>query len=484
MGKNRLIPTSGRTYAVWMYMLGLAEPFLAECLVLFGIPNVEYYQDTFRNLRILSMTGLVVYLWMARPGEKRPAPAAFWVLTAGFAWIVLRFLLDSELFLRCGPGGVWDRAFEAWFLYFPCALLLTKEELSRCVRFLAVIWGVSVGAAAVLGIYCAATNSHYYTPAGTVIGIREYDGVYRLWLTSYPTVSAEQLLITAAFAMLALFMAKRNWQKLCFGILLAPLFVALGLTDGRTAMAAFGLMAAVAVFVGMLRLPMKRGVLRYGAGLAAALLTVALVYGACGRVSGWFRVNADALPEGSRRTAALTQAEDRILLAAVNDAADMPKLSFLMAPAQEGITIHRQIEGTLSGRTQLWSCVLKALANNDQNMLLVGRTPRDYEEILQSYGFPDTQRHVHNIYLQVLMEWGLPGFAVMAVFLALLAIAAFRLMLRDGLPFWERFLPAPALAMLAVEMLDCFMRLNAEHSALQAGFLFMGLIVGVEQKNR
>lgn len=478
--------SSGRTWAVRLYTIGLTEPFLFSLLMLFGIPNSIFYRENLYFLYLLFMTGVVMYLWVHRPAQKRPVPAALWVLVAGFAWIVLRFVLDPELFMRCGTGGIWERAYEAWFLFFPCAFLLTREELGRCIRVLTMVWGVGMGIVAALGIYCTATNSRYYTPVGTVIGIGEYDGAYRLWLTNYPTISAENLLVAAIFATLALFMSRHRWQKVCFGLLLVPLYVALGLTDGRSAMVAFGLLIAAAVFVRVLMLPGKRAVLRYGAGIAAALLTVVVLYGVCGHISGYFHVDASVV-HGGRQTAAQTQPEDRILLAAVNDAAvsDGPAPSFLTAaPAQEEIVIHRKFDSTLSGRTFLWSCALKALANNDGNMLLVGRTPGDYGEFLFAYGFPDFQPHVHNIYLQVAVEWGLPGLAVMVAFLVLLAIASFRLMLRDGLPFWERFLPAPALALLAVEFVDCFLRLSDIHVALQAAFLFMGMTIGVEQKNR
>ena len=501
MTDNRLEKTPVRKIAVILYTIGLTEPFWFAFLILFGVPDSAYVRDVFQVPIMLVMTILVTILWMNRPGDSGSIPAALWVLGAAFLWTVLRFVLDKELFLAYDPQYVWFRAYTAWFLFFPWAMLLTGDELRRSLCLTAGVWAGCMSVVAALAIICVATNSLYYTAIGTVIGIQEYDGAYRLWITNFPTISAENLLTAAAFAVPAIFAAKRKWLKICFGLMLAVLYVAIGLTDGRAAMIAFGILIAVAVMIFVLRLLRNKGKARFAAGLGAAAITVVLVYGISGFVSGLFPVDWNSVPHKQIR---VTESPVQLLEYAAPEEAvkltalvspeepDRPRLSLLAVepepvwetPEEQKITIHREIDSTLSGRTWLWSCTLKALKDNNGNMLLLGRTPYDYLDILWSYGFPDFQTHVHSIYLQVLVEWGLPGLMLMLAFLILFAVSALRLIFNDRLPFWQRFAPAPAIALLAVELVDCFMRLNDEYVALQAGFLFMGLTIGLDFKNR
>lgn len=501
MKENRLQNISMRRWVVMLYTIGLAEPFLCAFLILFGVPDAAYFRDVFQVMNMLAMTVLVAILWQNRPKDGSSVPGVLWVLGAAFLWTILRFVLDKELFLNHDPQFIWFRAYTAWFLFFPWAILLTGEELRRSICVIASVWAGCMSVVAALSIFCVATNSLYYTAAGTVIGIQEYYGSYRLWITNFPTISAENLLTAAAFGMLALITAKKKWLKICFGGMLALLYVAIGLTDGRTAMIAFGILLAVAVMISVFQLLRHRGKVRFAAGLGAAVLTVVLVYGICGFVAGLFPVDWTSVSQNQRIRTTQTPVEmveiaapkktaEAVSLAYV-DTKDSPRVSLLAVepepvwetPEEQQVTIHREIESSLSGRTWLWSCVLQALKDNGK-MLLVGSSPFDYLEILYTYGFPDYQAHAHSIYLQVVLEWGMPGLILMVVFLVLFAISALRLIFNDRLAFWQRFAPAPAIALLAVELVDCFMRLSDENVALQAGFLFMGLTIGLDFKNR
>lgn len=142
---------------------------------------------------------------------------------------------------------------------------------------------------------------------------------------------------------------------------------------------------------------------------------------------------------------------------------------------------HREIDSTFHDRTPVWRKTLQSLLNNERNCLLIGATSLNYEDLLQVHFQP---YHAHSIYLQVVLEWGIPGLVIMVAVLVLFSISAFRLLFGQGIPSWERFIPCMALAYLFSELADCLSLLVEVTVSLYLIFLFLGMTIGVDFHER
>ena len=510
---NTLLRSETRKKLLLVYCLGLTAPFLSNLALLSRDDSVYYLLGVFQALGITGMTACAVLLWLDRKNRFKGIPLPFYVLFAAFFWIIFRFLIEPSLLLEFDPQPLWFRAFAAWFLFFPVGFLLDGKELKKPLLYIGSIWITAMTILAAAGIYCAATgNNILLFPESNRIGVMNYDGFPRLWLAKYPTDCADDLLVAFGFAMTGLFITRKRWVKGCLLGAMAVMFTALGLVDGRAVMLSLGGMAAVAVFIIVIR----RGVTKktLAVGVVAAVAVIFAINFTCTRVGLFF-------PEKSGRTIEVIKGpqepdfygewdwfpedEPSEMNAAPEQRAYVVQPLAAFTPAESSAPIHlvplasvqeetetsssqavthREFEMTFAGRTFLWKAALDTLRSNENNILLLGRTPYDYLTLLYKNGFPYPFTHCHNVYMQTVLEWGIPGLVLMVLFLVLFAVSALRLILNCALPFWQRFLPVPAMALLAAELADCFSLLEMDFVSLHVIFLFMGMTMGLDYRLR
>ena len=469
-----------RKRLVALYTLGLLYPFMQSLLYSIGFPHSEDFFVALQPFWMTAMGGIVCGLFFQQPEERQKISVTMWLLVAATAWMFLRILGDRYLFYEHDPQHIWGRAIIAWFFYYPVGRLLTRQELRRTVGWIAGFWVASMVFLGVLGIVASVGRFLLYTRGdATNIGIQQ-DG--RLAMGYYCVLTAQNLVLACSLALFLMFTFRKRWVWALCGVSLAVLFVAVGLTDGTNAMLTIGLLFGLAVFVLVTERVCPRTWKGIAIGAAAALAVFFLSYSLNTRVIGWLGASPtrEIHLDNWQTSAQMVSVEHdalrgiRLSAPAVPEGADQP---------DEDLS-HREIDATMHGRTQIWKRTLEALLTNEQNALLIGATPLGFQDLIQPRDFSYHVNVVHNMYLQVVLEWGLPGLVIMALFLALFAICAFRLLFGEGIPVWERFLPCMALAFLFSELADSFCDLNAVTVSLYLMFLFLGMTIGVDYHER
>ena len=90
--------------------------------------------------------------------------------------------------------------------------------------------------------------------------------------------------------------------------------------------------------------------------------------------------------------------------------------------------------------------------------------------------------HCHDILLQIWMEGGFVGLALYLGLMIYFLYHACQLWKRWELPLWQRALPLPVLALLAMEMVECLTHFAYGHVPMTALYFFIGSTVAVSRE--
>lgn len=476
-----------RKRLVALYTLGLLYPFVQSLLYIIGFPHSETVFHTIRPLWMAIMGGCICGLFFLQPDALQRLSVTMWLLVIAMVWMVVRILGDRYLFYEHNPEHIWVRAFAACLFYYPVGRLLTPQEMRRTVGWIAGFWVAAMVFASILGIAASAGGFLLVMPGrANFIGLQEG----RLFMGYYCVLTAQNLVLACNLALFLMFSFRKWWVWALCGVSLSVLFVAIGLTDGTNAMLTLGLLLGLSAFVLVTERISPRTWKGLAAGGAAALLVLTLSYNLNTKIIGWLSTPptrevfvgtqvqpVQTAPAEAPQEASLPAGEALREVRQEERPAEAPE------EQAEG-TEHRPIDATMHGRTQIWKSTLQSLLTNERNSLLLGVTPLAFSDLIQSPELSYTVNISHNIYLQVVLEWGILGLVIMVMFLTFFAMAAFRLLFGPGIPIWERFLPCMALAFLFSEMADCFCDLNAYTVSLYLMFLFLGMTIGVDFHER
>ena len=116
-------------------------------------------------------------------------------------------------------------------------------------------------------------------------------------------------------------------------------------------------------------------------------------------------------------------------------------------------------------------------------LLLPGTTIPMLKKDLVKYGdFPESVSHLHNIYLQILGEAGIPGLLLCVFYLFFVIRAVFRLFREAERPLWERFLILPVVCVLLFEMVESVSRLTSRAYINEIMMLFSAAAITLASK--
>ena len=114
----------------------------------------------------------------------------------------------------------------------------------------------------------------------------------------------------------------------------------------------------------------------------------------------------------------------------------------------------------LSGRTWIWRQTLEHLRDNPLTLL----TGRSVANPTKDTGIMRTEtietEHCHNMFLQTLLESGIPGLALMIAFIACTARRAVRLIRAEDAPMLLRLVPAAVCTIWVGELTECIVRMS------------------------
>ena len=390
---------------------------------------------------------------------RRPVKAG--LLLALPLWMVVASAYRGAAVLQMQLPQI-ARAALALGVMLPAPLIVRRERLMRYVRAVLALWTGAMTLQALIGLWAALTGHAVFSLQGTwYIGVNLGD--HRLYLNAYVTTGATKMGLSVLLAVLAAAMTRRRPLKLLYGLCAAVQLCCLSLTDCRTAFiavgASLGVMAAAAFLHG--------GGPRRALALAAVPLGVLAAY-VC--LSGLLTLLAPHVPQ-TLENLTLTELPAQLLPQA----------------AAEGAVQHRTLDaGNLfNDRQIIWQAALRLLGE-EPRFLLTGTTTALSPVLTNAMIPPDMYPgrdfvHVHSLYLQTLVSWGIPGLALLGALLWRFLRAAWRVMaVHEGLPLWQRLVPAPVMYVLLCETVDCFTRLAEESPLLLFACLMAGLTLRLD----
>ena len=430
--------------------LGVWLCVLWELLVMLDIPvlsNLVYVMP-------FAQGALAILALIADPPKTR----CRWILCAGFAWLCVVTTirgLEQVSLARYALGN-------AAFAYFVCdAAGRADADARKLLRRIALTAAAVTAVYALFGIFAALSGRRIYTfDASHYAGFRKG----RLYLFRYPTIAGNLLMIAVLATLWLLTETKRLSGQLLLGGAACLDLICLGLTDTRTAFVVLGAAIGIALAEHIRRMPRLRlpkvpamglAVLACVAGVYALLSLVPRLYSALGipssgklYLNNWLPLAATAGAESAVKTVEAT---------------------------------HRALDAgaLLSGRPAVWRAAL-ALFGEQPMALLTGIGTVHPMDTIRPLVTDSAIKynHVHSIYLQTLVETGVPGLLLAAAYLFELARAMLCLLRHPRSTASDRALTLLPLGLLLMDLGECHLLLELQNPSLPLLFLFAGAVMG------
>lgn len=355
------------------------------------------------------------------------------------------------------------------FLAMATAARAVQPARMRCwLKGLLACWTACIAMLAGIGLWAALTGHAVFSLRGTwYIGVNLGDN--RLYTMAYVTTGAVKLGLSVLLAALGAAMSRSRAGKAAYLLAAAVQLACLSLTDCRTAFIAVGASLGLVIMGWIVRSDrLWHGAVRWGCGVLAAVMMTVGVYGA---LSGLLTALSPHV-QHELENITLTELPGALLPSAAAETA--------------GAVQHRSLDaGNLfNDRQRIWHASLQLLSDAPE-YLLTGTTTAMAPMLTNLY-VEGTEgpffQHVHNIYLQTLVSWGIPGLLLLAGFLGRFLQAAWRVLLRHEMRWETRLMPVVALYVMLCETVDCFTRLSACSPMLLFGCLFMGLTIAADAR--
>lgn len=380
------------------------------------------------------------------------------LLGALLVWMAGTSLLHGTEVLRAVRPALSNGVL-AFLVIAPIPFMIRQSRLQRWLRVILTCWTAGMTLLAATGLWAALTGHAVFSLRGTwYIGVNLGD--HRLYLMAYVTTAAVKLGMSVLMTMMLTGLTKSRVGRGLCGVCALIQLICLALTDCRTAFIALG--AALGI-LGAARL--LRGGWRRSARVAGSLLTAAALTAGCYlALTGTLKALAPHVRQELHNINLL----------------ELPG-EILPEAAAEGALQHRQLEADnlFNDRQAIWQGTW-ALLKSEPQVLLTGTTSALSAELTNAHipvqartGL--TYKHVHSLFLQTLVNWGVPGLLMLSAFAALVLAAGVRILLRKDRPVWLRFAPAAAAYLLLCDLIDCHMLLSEGTPMLLYGSLFASL---------
>ncbi len=386
-----------------------------------------------------------------------------WLGAGLLAWMAAACLIRDAHLLQLQWEPI-SRGMLAFLVMLPAARIVKKQRFEAWLRGILAVWTACFTLQAAIGLWAALTGHAVFSLRGTwYIGVNLGD--HRLYLNAYVTTGAAKMGLSVLLAAVGAAMCRSRMGRAGYALCALVQLMCLSLTDCRTAFIALGAMAGLTGAVLLMGLPVlarRAAWLRLGAMALAALVLLAAVYLG---MTGMLTLLAPHVP-AQLENIPLTELPGALLPAA-------------LAEDAAGVA-HRGLDaGNLfNSRQHIWRAALRMLWYQPE-CLLHGATS------VMAYGMTNLYldaeagmrfSHVHNIYLQTLVNWGVPGLLLLLALVVLFLRAAARVM-PSGAPLWQRMAPTVPLYVLLCELVDCFTRLSEPSPMLLFACLFAGMTI-------
>lgn len=448
---------------------------------------------------------MLTLLLVAMPSrEAKIVPAYLWPLAVtAFALTVSALIRKPSL---CGVAGI---ALACWFVV--CTLVNGDHYLEFNLRFLyGVVLTFGVGlplfqvlegknrdrwltiialcfALAALLVACVSTYACLTERRVTFPGLEGEIGIvsYRLYAFGKHPNEVGCLLNLGLLCWLMLaFRSRRVWQKVLCVLPFLPICFSMSLTVSRTAIA----ISALALGGGCLvAITEKGGWKRCGIGIVVMALVSGLAL--YGMMTGIPKLLPSGAPNANpvvAATVAPTEVPEATATAAPTEeplVEATPALQPQNAEAAPTVAAHNHIWqrsftdglGTFSMRTEIWQSGIEYLKQNSRTLLL-GNTDGQVARIPQRTLERDIY-HMHNTYLEILLQTGIPGLVLYAFVLLSMLWYAAKQFFCAKVPAWRRVLAAAPVVMLICTLMEIYPSVSG-HASDMMMLMLMGAVIG------
>lgn len=418
--------------------LGSEGLFLVVMLLFNGVLNTQIFLNSAREIGlvrdyiVMPWSGLLLGMYLMR--EKRHSGIDTWAPGLLVMWLAVPFMM------RFGAEyGTLYSLFGYTISFFVCyASVSDRDAVTRGYQLDTVCAGVGL-LSIVLGgalLYCAWTGEVFYSYVDT-----EHFGVIKgqLQHAAHYNMTAMLALVCTMTCIVGLCRSKKKPLAAFYLLGAVIMTLVVVLTQSRTAR--YAMLAAYALGTWNALgeyLPIRRTLMRHGAALAVAAVVLVGGFKLC-------TVITDAA------LAHYAGAPSKVAQMIVPSAAAEDEAAKAVEKAEKPLKARKAGSSTFSDRTNIWKNIFKNWKENPRHMLIgngSGRTMWLIAEntIHESRGYVKA----HNAYLHFAAEFGLIGFAMLAVFMGSMVPAVLRVFFARGK---KRVPGGCALCMLVVSIL-------------------------------
>lgn len=385
----------------------------------------------------------------------------FWILSLyTFLFLLRCFIPDpNSIFYE----EVAENILSALWLFGACyglGRILDNRQLKAFFRVCAIIWTFGIVICSCISIYAAWRGQIINTLGKGFFGLEELAGRIRLFFVYLPTTAGSIIGISILICTLLAVSIKNRKVRLLFFISLIPLFLVLGLTDSRTAYisvpAGFGVMAFSAVLHHYQTESSKK---------EQKHNTKAYIIGSFTMIAVFFLLVILVLQ--------ITPLFNHIKTRGMIPVAYAEEAKKTIVVSSSGFSGDR----VLTGRAELWSSVIEHIKRNPI-ILLTGES-----KYAPLRGFDQFFAHCHSLYLQVLLESGIPGLLLFLSFIIYTIVHAIKVIRTPSLPLWVRLLPALPISLWVGDIAETFTWLRSSQCPMGAiAIISAGIICAQKTK--
>lgn len=356
--------------------------------------------------------GLVLYR------ERQRLSPGMTLLAAMTIWTFITCLLNGDYYLTLNRSFMLGVVLGVGVCY-PTFLILTRWQRRRWMTLIFTALVAALTVLCWLGLYAVITRTLIHSPFGSPpLGIDPATLDGRLYIFGeHPNGMACILSIAIFMAVWLFFSTARLWARILCVIAVFSLYCGLSLMLSRTVVGTLSLGAALFAILCVLRVqPFSKAWKRALCCAVIAVVMIALVFVSTQGLVDMFTDLAAQAEEGSWETVTARDFGEEL--------------------------------GSLNKRDEIWAAGFRKIAERPMT-LLIGMLDSDVSRLpIVMLDRPGTF-HMHNVYLEVLMETGLIGLGLCLCFLWTLLRACWRLFMSKAAPFEARLLAiVPVMLML------------------------------------
>ncbi len=456
------------TFTDVLLMAGILFTFLYRIIEMLWLPNLD------------AAAQYLPTLWGLLAGALAVRGQAFrrkttWVLAAGLALIFLRCFFGGRDTFYWGYRSIVYGVL-AFGVCYQAAFGLSKKWLLTFLRLLLAFWTLFMAGLSLVGIWAALYDQTIMTSAG---GVYRIGVTYsRLYLLTFCTNSGSNLALSLLAALIGMLLTRNPLGRVLYVLASLVQYAALGLTVARTAFISVSIALGLLLACGLMAKLRGKRLSEKLVRLISFILAAALAAGSFLLLSKSPDLFGGVKEQVRSSTAANT---DVVESTDTEEGADTEEAAAPRSTNTQSTVQRRPItmdENMLTQRQFAWQAVYRYIRQHPETLLYGASVVMPMAEVNPLADIENAAwDHAHNMYIQILLECGIPGIILLVLFLYSLARAALRLFFSKDKPLWQRALPVIPICILISELAECMTMLVYNLPALAFLMLFSGLVI-------